>query len=232
MHDHGGSCHASNTISDHCLCRRSRADLRERRREGPDLQVRLDATRLHQSHHQLRHLQGAEGKGRSQHPGAGRRQIRDDCDRRPRRGRFRHGERAGDRDGTRQRRAAQPAHDRRGLYVEDRLLGAQGQQHARRLRSARQARDDGLLRHARARSAVARILATGGLTEKDIKPVLVPNVVRSADDFRRRRGRHVHVRVRRAEGARGRRDRRRHPHPGDPRVARNGGGAQFRPTAT
>ena len=113
--------------------------------------------RLHQSHHQLRHLQGAEGKGRSQHPGAAdRRQIRDDRDRRPRRGRFRHGERAGDRDGTRQRRAARPAHDRRGLCVEDRLLGAQGQQHARRLRSARQARDDGLLRHARARSAVAR----------------------------------------------------------------------------
>jgi TRAP transporter TAXI family solute receptor len=27
------------------------------------------------------------------------------------------------------------------------------------------------------------ILATGGLTEKDIKPVMVPNVVRSADDF-------------------------------------------------
>jgi uncharacterized protein len=27
------------------------------------------------------------------------------------------------------------------------------------------------------------ILATGGLTEKDIRPVLVPNVVRSADDF-------------------------------------------------
>ena len=27
------------------------------------------------------------------------------------------------------------------------------------------------------------ILATGGLTEQDIKPVLVPNVVRSADDF-------------------------------------------------
>src|SRR5262249_26347922 len=27
------------------------------------------------------------------------------------------------------------------------------------------------------------ILATGGLTESDIKPVLVPNVVRSADDF-------------------------------------------------
>jgi hypothetical protein len=27
------------------------------------------------------------------------------------------------------------------------------------------------------------ILAAGGLTEKDIKPVLVPNVVRSADDF-------------------------------------------------
>ena len=27
------------------------------------------------------------------------------------------------------------------------------------------------------------ILATGGLTEKDIQPVMVPNVVRSADDF-------------------------------------------------
>ena len=27
------------------------------------------------------------------------------------------------------------------------------------------------------------MLATGGLTEKDIKPVLVPNVIRSADDF-------------------------------------------------
>jgi TRAP transporter TAXI family solute receptor len=27
------------------------------------------------------------------------------------------------------------------------------------------------------------LLAAGGLTEKDIKPVLVPNVVRSADDF-------------------------------------------------
>ena len=29
----------------------------------------------------------------------------------------------------------------------------------------------------------ARLLATGGLTETDIKPVRVPNVVRSADDF-------------------------------------------------
>src|SRR6185369_11300522 len=27
------------------------------------------------------------------------------------------------------------------------------------------------------------ILATGGLTERDVKPVLVPNVVRGADDF-------------------------------------------------
>jgi len=30
---------------------------------------------------------------------------------------------------------------------------------------------------------VRAILATGGLTEKDIKPVMVPNVIRSADDF-------------------------------------------------
>jgi TRAP transporter TAXI family solute receptor len=30
---------------------------------------------------------------------------------------------------------------------------------------------------------VRAMLATGGLTEKDVKPVMVPNVVRSADDF-------------------------------------------------
>jgi len=30
---------------------------------------------------------------------------------------------------------------------------------------------------------VKAILATGGLTEKDVKPVLIPNVVRGADDF-------------------------------------------------
>jgi uncharacterized protein len=30
---------------------------------------------------------------------------------------------------------------------------------------------------------MSAILAAGGLTEKDIKPVLVPNVMRSADDF-------------------------------------------------
>ena len=36
----------------------------------------------------------------------------------------------------------------------------------------------------RALDPMARaILATGGLTENDVKPVLVPNVVRSADDF-------------------------------------------------
>ncbi len=70
------------------------------------------------------------------------------------------------------------------------------------------------------------ILATGGLTENDIKPVLVPNVMRSADDFVGRRGRHVHVRLRRAEGARGRCQRRRHALPGDPGFARHGRGPQ------
>ena len=30
---------------------------------------------------------------------------------------------------------------------------------------------------------IKAILATGGLTEKDVEPVLVPNVVRGADDF-------------------------------------------------
>ena len=31
--------------------------------------------------------------------------------------------------------------------------------------------------------ATRAMLATAGLTEKDIQPVLVPNVIRSADDF-------------------------------------------------
>ena len=30
---------------------------------------------------------------------------------------------------------------------------------------------------------VKAILATGGLTEKDVTPVMVPNVIRDADDF-------------------------------------------------
>ncbi len=50
---------------------------------------------------------------------------------------------------------------------------------------------------------VKAILSTGGLTEKDVTPVLIPNVIRGADDFASRRGRHVLLRVRCAEGARG-----------------------------
>ena len=41
----------------------------------------------------------------------------------------------------------------------------------------------GLFRHAQHRQSPRAMLATAGLTEADIKPVLVPNVVRSADDF-------------------------------------------------
>ena len=37
---------------------------------GADLRVRRDAARHHQPHHQLRHLQGAEGEGQPQHAGA------------------------------------------------------------------------------------------------------------------------------------------------------------------
>jgi hypothetical protein len=55
------------------------------------------------------------------------------------------------------------------------------------------------------------ILATGGLTERDINPVLVPNVIRGADDFVAGGGRYILLRVRRAEGARGGRHRWRHP---------------------
>ena len=58
---------------------------------------------------------------------------------------------------------------------------------------------------------VRAMLATAGLSEKDIKPVLVPNVVRSADEFISGAADMLLLRIRRAEGARGRRHRRRHP---------------------
>ena len=55
------------------------------------------------------------------------------------------------------------------------------------------------------------MLATAGLTEADVKPVLVPNVVRSADEFIAGNCRHVLLRLWRAEGEGGRRHGRRHP---------------------
>src|SRR5438876_69586 len=55
------------------------------------------------SHDQLRHLQGAEGKGGNQHTSPGHSWgIRNDRHRRARRGRFRHGQRAGTRHCARQ----------------------------------------------------------------------------------------------------------------------------------
>ena len=63
------------------------------------------------------------------------------------------------------------------------------------------------------------MLATAGLTEADVKPVLVPNVVRSADDFMAGAADMFYLRVRRAEGARGRRHGRRHPRARDRRQA-------------
>ena len=70
------------------------------------------------------------------------------------------------------------------------------------------------------------ILAAGGLTEKDIKPVLVPNVMRSADDFVSGAADMFMF----AFGAPKVREvdvtRRRHALPGDRRQARNGRGPQ------
>ena len=77
-----------------------------------------------------------------------------------------------------------PAPDRLAARPARRLLGAQGHDDEDHRRPQGQARRHGLFRHAHASIRWSRaILATGGLTEKDIKPVLVPNVIRGADDF-------------------------------------------------
>ena len=76
------------------------------------------------------------------------------------------------------------AHHHRRPCAAHAVLRAQGLRHVQDRRPQGQARDDGLFRHAQHRQATARaMLATAGLTEADVKPVLVPNVVRSADDF-------------------------------------------------
>ena len=59
--------------------------------------------------------------------------------------------------------------------------------------------------------AARAMLATAGLTEKDVKPVLVPNVVRSADDFIAGNADMFYFAFGGAEGARGGRHGRRHP---------------------
>ena len=64
------------------------------------------------------------------------------------------------------------------------VLCAQGLRYAHDRRSQGQARRHGLSRRCGRSTLVARaMLATGGLTEADVKPVLVPNVMRGADDF-------------------------------------------------
>ena len=67
------------------------------------------------------------------------------------------------------------------------------------------------------------MLATAGLTENDVKPVLVPNVVRSADDFISGAADMFYFAFGGAEGARGRRQRRRHPRARDRRDGHAGG---------
>ena len=54
------------------------------------------------------------------------------------------------------------------------------------------------------------MLATGGLTLNDVKPVLVPNVMRGGDDFMSGAADMFMFAFGGAEGARGRRHRRRH----------------------
>ena len=78
----------------------------------------------------------------------------------------------------------------------------------------------GLFGDARRSTRLSRaMLATGGLTENDIKPVLVPNVVRGADDFVSGAADMFIFAFGGREGARGRRHGRRHPRAGDPREA-------------
>ena len=81
-------------------------------------------------------------------------------------------------------RSAGAAADRRDPSAADGVLRPQGHDDAHDRRSQG---PQGGVRHsrrsARSTSCPRAILATGGLTERDINPVLVPNVIRGADDF-------------------------------------------------
>ena len=86
-------------------------------------------------------------------------------------------------DGAR-RRAQGHAHHHRGPCAAHAVVRAQGLRHVQDRRPQGQARDDGLFRHAQHRQDRARACSRPrGLTDADVKPVLVPNVVRSADEF-------------------------------------------------
>ena len=128
--------------------------------------------------------------------------------------------------GRARRRAQGPAHDRRRPGAAHAVLRPQGLGMFNHCRPQGQARDHGLFRDAQHRSGDARRARHRRLDrEADVKPVLVPNVVRSADDFMAGNSRHVLLHLRRPEGARGRRHGRRHPAAGN-RRERHAGGPQ------
>ena len=112
------------------------------------------------------------------------------------------------------------AHHHRRPCAAHAVLRAQGLRHAHDRRPQGQARDDGLFRHAQHRqSRPAPCWRPPASPRPTSRPMLVPNVVRSADDFMAGNCRHVLLRLRRPEGARGRRHRRR---PARPRDGREG----------
>ena len=74
------------------------------------------------------------------------------------------------------------AHHRLDLRAAHGLLRPQGRRHRQHGRRQGQARAGRLFRHALDKNTQA-MLATAGLTLNDVKPVMVPNVLRGGDDF-------------------------------------------------
>ena len=154
------------------------------RRLGADLRLCHAAAGLAQPHHRLRHLQGDEGERRHERAGAAdRRRQRHHPDGRARRGRDRHHQHHGG-AGRLRRRPEGFAHHHRRPCAAHAVLRAQGLRHAHDCRSQRQARDDGLFRHAQYRQdRPAPCWPPPASPRPTSRSVLVPNVVRSADDF-------------------------------------------------
>ena len=102
---------------------------------------------------------------------------------RARRGRDRHHQHHGG-AGRARRRAEGHAHHHRRACAAHAVLRAQGLRHVQERRPQGQARDAWAIRRcATSTRPCAPCSRPRGLTEADVKPVLVPNVVRSADEF-------------------------------------------------
>ena len=209
------------------LLRARRAGGRPAPRIGADLRLRHAAAGHAQPHHRLRHRQGAEGEGRHERAGA--------ADRRRPASSSRWSAAA-------RSRSASPTSWRRRTALDGGLKDLRIIAAAHALRTPFFVRkDSGMLNDRRpqgqARDAwaippcatstrpCARMLATAGLTEADVKPVLVPNVVRSADDFIAGNADMFSFAFGGPKVKRGRRHRRRHPRARD-RRERHARGAQ------